>query len=83
MRFQRDGNALVCGTENGYIAVFKLKQNAKEMEQRMASCLHRGSVEGLEVDRNGRTVSVASDCTIVVLQINEKLMDETPIQSLL
>ena len=91
LRFQRDGNKLSLGTENGYVVIFKLyqqdvnKDNKNDdelntsqsksqskseisMKQIFGQCLHRGSIEGLECDKNGLVTSCASDCTVVVLQ---------------
>ena len=66
LRFQRDGNRLICGTENGYVCIFDMDK----MKQLYAKCLHRGSIEGLECNRNGLAVSVASDCTISCIDLN-------------
>ena len=75
VRFQRDGNVLVCGTENGYVAVLTLEDGNERLEQGLTRCLHRGSVEGLEVNKDGRVVTVASDCTIVVQRVESSKLE--------
>mmetsp|Transcript_10610 Transcript_10610/g.15935 ORF Transcript_10610/g.15935 Transcript_10610/m.15935 type:complete len:227 (+) Transcript_10610:3-683(+) len=65
LRFQRDANILACGTENGYVCIFDMNK----MQPLYTKCVHRGSIEGLECNKNGLLVTVASDCSIVVIQI--------------
>ncbi len=69
MRFRPDSNVMVCGTENGYVVVLRLTAGAVAVEQGLTRCIHRGSVEGLAVDREGLIVTVASDCTIVLQNV--------------
>ena len=65
MRVLINSDILVAGTENGYITVFDLSLK----KQISATCLHRGSIEGLECAKDGLVVSCASDCTLLLHQL--------------